>query len=133
MALFSDMHYNFDYIESTNNQQHLQFQFNREDLETEAELYRSWKLDVIVQIRKDILDIIDGDVFFPLKLWPQKIKLAFFQKPITDAKLFQLMLFLIGNGCPHETIFKWILTSIKWKPDKFKKRAEQLHWIFTHL
>ena len=58
------------------------------------------------------------------------MKLAFFQKPITDAKLFQLMLLLIGNGCSHDTILKWILTSIKWKPDKFKKRAEQMHCIF---
>ena len=72
------MHYNFDNIESTNNQQHLQF--NCEDLETEADLYRSWKFDIIAQIRKDlldiidgdVLDIIDGDVFFPLKLWPQR-------------------------------------------------------------
>ena len=52
MALLSDVHYNCDYILRTSNQQHFQFEFNLEDLKTEADLYRSWKLDVIVYIYK---------------------------------------------------------------------------------
>ena len=72
----------------------------------------------ISRVRSQMLSMIDGDVFYPLRAWPKWIKLLFWSKPLTDKGTFQLTLFLIGNGCPPEFIMKWVLSSQYWAKER---------------
>ena len=47
--------------------------------------------------RSAIVKSINGDLFFPLKVWPQDLKMLFFKMPLTDIGTFKIMTFLIGK------------------------------------
>ena len=55
-------------------------------------------LQEVVERRTKLFQIINGDVFFPLKEWPLALRLCFWSKPISDEGSFKMMLFLIRNG-----------------------------------
>ena len=85
----------------------------------------------IVQERRDLFRIINGDAF---KAWPQEMARIFWSKPINDTNTFKLMLFCLGNGCSPNLITEWILLSqTGWAPDKAEKRARQMDFIFINM
>ena len=56
--------------------------------------------------RADLFKTLNGDAFFPIKLWPDEMRMAFWRKPIGDKDTFKLVLFCIGNGCSPNLISK---------------------------
>ena len=72
----------------------------------------------VVEQWREIFRTLNGDAFFPLKRWPEGMRLLFWKKPITDQQTFKLLMFCLI--CP------WILLSQAWTtPDKAEKRALQ--------
>jgi len=66
-----------------------------------------WYLSMkeVVERRRELMKIIHGDAFFPLKSWPKEMKLFFWKKKtMKDEETFKLLLFLIGNGCSPDLI-----------------------------
>ena len=64
--------------------------------------------------RLSLLSVINGEVFYPLHSWPLWIKQLFWSKPLIDKGVFQITLYLVGNGCPLEIVAKWALSSQYW-------------------
>ena len=88
----------------------------------------------VVNERKELFKVINGDAFFPLKSWPDGIRLTFWKKPIGDVGTFKLMLFSIGNGCSPDLIRPWILLSQMWATAATaEKRARQIDFIFNNF
>ena len=65
----------------------------------------------LIQTRRNLLALLNGDAFYPLSTWPQDIQQIFWKKPIGDTDKFQLMMFFLDNGCVKHLITDWILTS----------------------
>ena len=83
--------------------------------------------------RKSLLDQISGDAFFRLNDWNnQRMKRIFFKKPMSDKEVFQVTLFLMGNGCPRELLCQWVLSSYYWGNRDLGKRWRQLEWILKN-
>ena len=61
------------------------------------------------------------------------MKKTFFDKPIGDEETFELLLFLVGNGCPYMTATKWILSSNIWAPDRMVKRVYEVQRILKNI
>ena len=53
----------------------------------------------VSQERAELFKILNGDAFFPLKTWPDEMKMVFWHKPIGDKVTLKLAPFLLGNGC----------------------------------
>ena len=85
------------------------------------------------ETRLTLLQEIDGDIFYPFSLWPNKIKMAFWKKPTGDEDAFKLVLFLFGNGCPPARIKDWIVSSTFWEQNKATKRWEQVNWMLQNI
>ena len=83
----------------------------------------------IIDKRKELFNLLNGDIFYPISLWPHNIQLKFWNKPSTDQDTFNLFLFFFGNGCSPNIIFEWILTSQYWSNNKGNKRARQLDFL----
>ena len=75
---------------------------------------------------------LNGDAFFPIKLWPEEMRMAFWRKPIDDKDTFKLVLFCIGNGCSPNLISKWILLAQNWAPEKAETRARQVDFVLNN-
>jgi hypothetical protein len=91
------------------------------------------KEDIYLE-RTSLLKAIDGELFYPLRMWPQWTRRIFWRKPITDKETFTITLFLFGNGCPPQIIIKWIITSQYWASQSKKtaiKRFKQIKWILA--
>ena len=59
----------------------------------------------MVEERRQLTRLIDGDAFFPLKSWPKEMRLIFWKKKtMGDTETFKLVVFLIGNGCEPSLI-----------------------------
>lgn len=87
----------------------------------------------IVEQRREIFRTLNDDAFFPLKTWPDDMRIIFWRKPIGDQQTFKLLLFCIGNGCAPDLICPWILLSQTWAtPDKAEKRARQIDFVMNH-
>ena len=85
----------------------------------------AWKKD-----RHQLFEVINGDAFFPLKVWPRNIIRNFWCKPMRDKQVFSLFIFFIGNGGSPIIIAEWIISSLFGRPEKeIKKRLCQLSWI----
>jgi len=88
----------------------------------------------VIEVRRNLLTLLNGDVFYPLSIWPQDIQQLFWKKPIGDADTFKLMLFFLGNGCSPHIIEEWILTSQHWATlQKADKRARQIQFIVNNM
>ena len=87
----------------------------------------------IVEKRREIFNIINGDAFFLLKAWPQDMIKIFWSKPQTDIQTFKLMLFCLGDGCAPSLITEWILLSQMWMPEKAEKQAKQMDSILANM
>ena len=86
--------------------------------------------DVIAE-RRDLLALLDGDLFYPLRSWPRWVEMAFWKKPMSDEETFKVVLFFIGNGCAPDVIGRWVLLSQHWCscPRRMEKRARQINFI----
>ena len=47
--------------------------------------------------RLQILWLIDGDIFYHLRMWPTELRRRFFRKPNTDQDTMVLFLFFLGK------------------------------------
>ena len=83
--------------------------------------------------RQDLFRSINGDLFYPLLVWPNDMRGSFWKKPIGDEETFKLVLFLMGNGCPPTVITDWIVSSTFWDKSKTVKRWEQVKWIIANI
>ena len=92
-------------------------------------------LQEIVNERKDLYSAINGDVFYPLNVWPEWMKRLFWRKPLGDTMTFKLLCLMLGNGCSPFVICKWILTSLYGKEpmNRQKKRLTQMIWIVKSI
>ena len=68
------------------------------------------KQEVIAE-RRELLETINCNAFFPLKSWPQEYQRMFWAKPHGDKETFKLMMFCLGNGCAPQLITHWIILS----------------------
>ncbi len=68
----------------------------------------------VVKKRKELLTLLDGDVFYDIWKWPRVMEQSFWHKPVGDVDVFKLLLFTIGNGCPPSFISEWIMLSQYW-------------------
>ena len=87
----------------------------------------------ISEKRRDLLTIINGDMFYSISLWPRDIKRLFWNKPISDKDTFKLLIFFVENGSPPWLAEEWILTSTFWDKTKVKTRQNQIRWILANL
>ena len=51
----------------------------------------------VVEERKQLFRLLNGDAFLPEKSWPKDIRLIFWKKPMGDKETFKLLLFFHGN------------------------------------
>ena len=88
----------------------------------------------ISHLRLDLFQLLNSDIFYPIKIWPREIQTLFWKKPTSDADTFKLLLLFIGNGCPPSMIANWILSSQHWGTyQKASKRARQIDFIINNL
>ena len=52
------------------------------------------------------------------------MQLKFWKKPIGDKDTFQLVLFLLGNGCAPYLLKRWIMLSQLWATHQYHRREE---------
>jgi len=87
----------------------------------------------LIQKRRNLLTLLNGDAFYPSSTWPQ-VTVLFWKKPIGDTDTFRPMLFFLGNGCSLQLITEWILTSQHWTTiQKGVKIARQINFINSNL
>ena len=76
-------------------------QYNRTSIMAALRMYREriryLSSAEIVEQRREIFRTLNGDAFFPLKRWPDDMRIIFWRKPIGDQQTFKLLLFCIGN------------------------------------
>ena len=89
----------------------------------------------IVDKRIELVRLLDGDVFYSIRMWPRNIEETFWRKPIRDVEVLKLLLFFIGKGCPPTFISEWILLSQYWcfSREKCLKRARQIDFIVHNI
>ena len=73
------------------------------------------------------------DDFYRISLWPKKMDRLFWEKPISNQETFQLLLFLVENGCPPDLSTQWILTSTYWDKTKTNPRFIQTGSILANV
>lgn len=87
--------------------------------------YVVWKKE-----RRMLYQIIEGDAFFPLKIWPRNVIRMFWCKPMRDKEAFAFFMFFVGNGGSPIIAAEWIISSLFGRSEKeIKKRLYQLCWI----
>ena len=93
----------------------------------------------IAEMRKELFKLMNGDVFYTMRQWPQWVQTAFWRNPIGDTETFKLALFFIGNGCEPSIVKKWIMSSLEWEPsytekdERAKRRARQLEFVHGNV
>ena len=88
----------------------------------------------VVEEKRKLMKVIDGDPFSPLKRWPKDMCLIFWKKPASETETFKLVLFLLQNGCAPTFIARWIMLVQYWAKSlvKAEKRAHQVDFIFMN-
>ena len=88
----------------------------------------------LIQKRRNLLTLLNGNTFYPLSTWPQDIQQLFWKKPNGDTDTFKLTMYFLGNGCSKHLITEWILTSQHWTTlQKGINRARQINCINNNL
>ena len=91
--------------------------------------------DEVVEERRQLTRLINGDAFFPLKSWPKETRLIFWEKkPMAYTETFKLVLFLIGNSCEPSLIRRWTMLARHWAESttKAEKRARQVDFVLNN-
>ena len=88
----------------------------------------------VVEEKRKLMKVIDGDPFFPLKRWSKDTRLIFWKKPASETETFKLVLFLLRNGCAPTLIARWIMLVQYWAKSlvKAEKRVRQVDFIFMN-
>ena len=95
--------------------------------------YHNTSKNLIADKRRQLLHIINGDIFYPMDKWPLNLRLLFWKKSISDKDTFKLFLFFIENGGSPDIFGEWILTSQAWTTSRSaEKRARQLDFILKN-
>ena len=89
----------------------------------------------IIEKRKELFHLMNGDVFYPLSSWPSWASRTFWKKPMTDEECFKMMLFFIGNGLEPRLAAEWVILTQHWCYDqkKMEKRARQIDWVIANM
>ena len=88
----------------------------------------------LIQKRRNLLTLLNGNTFYPLSTWPQDIQQLFWKKPNGDTDTFKLTMYFLGNGCSKHLITEWILASQHWTTlQKGINRARQINCINNNL
>lgn len=95
----------------------------------------SYRKEDVVRERRELLRLLDGDLFYAMRVWPSWLEKAFWRKPTSDQETFKVALFFIGNGCEPHVIAKWLLLSQHWNKcrEKQGKRARQIQYIIDNV
>ena len=92
-------------------------------------IWHSTREDVSLE-RMRLFNQVDGELFHRMSSWPKKFKFIFWQKPMSDKGTFEILLFLICNGCEPSLAQKLILSSTAWETESSsKKRQNQIQRI----
>lgn len=88
-----------------------------------------------LQERRKLFHLINGEVFYALRQWPEEYRRIFWKKPMSDQETFRLFIFMNGNGCVPEIIQKWIISSTYYTSDRRiqRRRMHQADWIGRRL
>ena len=83
----------------------------------------------VVDKRIELLRLLDGDVFYSMRIWPRSIERTYVMWKYLSCCYF------FGNGCPPTFISKWILLSQYWcfSQEKCLKRARQIQFIVDNI
>lgn len=105
---------------------------NKQELQIYANyIFNSGRQTFLLE-RMQLFNLINGEIFYPLRTWPKHLRIIFWLKPQSDNEAFQLFLHLYGNGCPPNILQKWILSSNYWSTtDVKRKRLYQLLWVYS--
>jgi hypothetical protein len=107
---------------------------NEEELKVYVSFMQSLHKEVLTKERLELFRLINGELFYPMREWPTSYKTMFWKKPHSDKSTFQILLFLLGNGCPPEIAQKWILSSMYWSTwGNAHKRGHQLLWLTKNI
>ena len=87
----------------------------------------------ILPTRANLNRLLNGNVFYPIYTWPLKIQLLYTNTPLSDQNTFKILVFMYGNGCPPETLLKYLCTSYYYGIDKLPKRLYQIKWILKNF
>ena len=74
--------------------------------------------------RRELFQLLDGDLFYKMRDWQKDFVKIFWSKPICDEDTFKLTLFLYNSCCPPYAIVEWIVTSTFCARDKTRKRLD---------
>ena len=89
----------------------------------------AWKIN-----RQNLFQVINGNAFFPLKVWPKAITRAFWSKPLSDMQSFSFFVFFIGNGGSPYIAAEWIVSSLFGRPaTQIRKSLYQINWINRNI
>ena len=88
----------------------------------------------ISEHRRALFQLLNGDIFYPVQVWPKKILTTFVKKPMGDQDTFQLVLSFLGNECFPDIISEWINSSQYWaSSQKLDKRKRQVSLIYNNM
>lgn len=89
----------------------------------------------LVKERWEVWTALNGDAFFPVAAWPKDVRMAFYNKPMSDRQTFKLLVFCLGNGCSPYLIQRWILLTVAWKGNNTtaEKRARQVDFVLNNI
>ena len=88
----------------------------------------------VVEERRQLTRLINGDAFLPLKSRPKETRLISWKKPMAYTETFKLVLFLIGNGCEPSLIRRWTMLAQHWAESttKAEKRARHVDFVLNN-
>ena len=93
----------------------------------------------ILDIRRGMLTLFNGDEMPSIRLWPRNIRRVIFkQTPLSDCESFQLTLFFLGNGFSPLRVGVWILTLYALvanhdRERRGRKRCTQIAWVYSQI
>lgn len=106
---------------------------NSEDHTHMKQLHTFQNKQSTVSTRKNLYNLLNGNIFYHINQWPIDIQIAFNNTPISDTDTFKIILFFFGNGCPPHYIIEHLYTSYAFQKNKIQKRFYQIKWICNHL
>ena len=83
--------------------------------------------------RKDLEQLLDGHIFYPISTWSPSIKEILEHNTITNKNTFTVILFAYGNGVSPNIFIEYLYSFILNTPAKTKKRTQQIYWIITNV
>ena len=83
--------------------------------------------------RKDLEQLLDGHIFYPISTWSPSIKKILEHNTIINKNTFTVILFAYGNGVSPNIFIEYLYSFILNTSAKTKKRTQQIYWIITNV